>query len=300
MRATVVRRTAIAASVLSLALLATACGGSDSGGKSGAGKSDGGKGGAKADAAKPAAVALTAAELEKASLTQGDVKGNKVVKAGPEDSVDAGALTVDKQECLPFAHAFFAVKQDTSVPNTMRKVTTEPKGGDGTSMEDLADMPEGAAEEALTSAFDLTSTLVSLSAYNGKDAAGTVTEVREAAAKCAGGFTITMGGEKQKVTKVSAEKVTGGEEALAWTVMTESEGTSVPLKLVVVRQAGTVATFSSFNLAATADGTVDFRCRPRSWTPSRRSSAADLCGASPGHGSGTSLTTVTVSTDPET
>jgi hypothetical protein len=250
MRASVVRRTAIAASVAALALLATACGGSDSGSESDEGKTP-----AKDDAAKPAAVkALTAAELEKASLVQGDVKGNKISKAGPEDSADAGAVTVDKQECLPFAHAFYAVKQDTAVANTVRKVVSEPKA---TSTEDLADMPEGAAEDALASAFDLTSTMVSLSSYDAGDAAGNVTGVREAAAKCAGGFTITMNGEKQKVTKLTELKVKGAEEALGWTVMTESEGKPAPLKLAVVRQAGTVATFSSLNFAATAGG-ADF------------------------------------------
>jgi len=251
MRASAVRRTAIAASAASLALLVTACGGSDSGSKSDEGKTP-----AKDDAAKPAAVkALTAAELEKASLVQGDAKGNKITKAGAADTVAAGAITVDKQECLPFAHAFYGVKQDTAVANTLRKVVSEPTA---TSTEDLADLPEGAAEDALASAFDLTSTLVSLSSYNAGDAAGNVTGVREAATKCAGGFTTTMNGEKQKVTKLTELTVKGGEEALGWTVMAESEGQAAPLKLAVVRQAGTVATFSSFNLAATAGGATDF------------------------------------------
>lgn len=240
MRATALRRTAIAASVASLALLATACGGSDSGGKDG---------GDKTGTAKPdsSVKALTAAELEKAALAQGDVKGNKITEAGAADVVAAADLTVDKKECLPFAHAFYGVKQDASVATAQRQVTSEPKV-EG----------EGSSADALASALDLTSTLVSLASYDGGDAAGNVTGVREAAAACEDGFTIDMGGDKQKVTKLTELKVKGGEEALAWTVMTEDAGRKAPLKFALVRQAGTVAAFSSFNLAATGGGVADF------------------------------------------
>ncbi|MCX4970277.1 hypothetical protein OHA98_37075 [Streptomyces sp. NBC_00654] len=253
MRATAVRRTALAASVASLALLATACGGSsDASGSDG--KGGGASGAAAGDGAgrKPAVKTLTAAELKKASLVQGDVKGNKIAQAGPGDQVKAGSVTVDKKECEPFAHAYLGVEQGEPVARTQRTAVSEPKKTDkGTSLEDLAEMPEGDAEDAFAAAFDLTSTLVSLSSYEGQGAPETLAAVRESAAKCGGGFSITMDGDTQKVAGLTEEKVTGGDEAIGWTVTSESEGKQVPFKLVAMRRSGTFATFVSFNLAAT-------------------------------------------------
>ncbi|MEV5674572.1 MULTISPECIES: hypothetical protein [unclassified Streptomyces] len=257
MRATAVRRTALAASVAALTLLATACGGSSDsdgkGGASGAGAGAGSGSGDKGGAAPKAAVkTLTAAELEKASLVQGDVKGNKIAKAGPDDQVKAEGVKVDKKECEPFAHAYLGVEQGKPVARTQRTAVSEPKKTDkGTSLEDLAEMPEGDAEDAFAAAFDLTSTLVSLSSYEAQGAPETLAVVRESAAACAGGFTITMDGDTQKIAKLVEEKVTGGDEAIGWTVVSESDGKQVPFKLVALRQSGTFATFVSFNLAAT-------------------------------------------------
>ncbi|MFI8433602.1 hypothetical protein ACIGJO_07610 [Streptomyces sp. NPDC079020] len=247
MRATAVRRTALVASVASLALLATACGGSD-------GKDGGASSAVAGDGAgqKPAVRTLTAAELKKASLVQGDVKGNKIAQAGPDDQVKAGSVTVDKKECEPFAHAYLGVEQGEPVARTQRTAVSEPKKTDkGTSLEDLAEMPEGEAEDAFAAAFDLTSTLVSLSSYEGQGAPETLAAVRESAAKCDGGFSITMDGDTQKIARLSEEKVTGGDEAIGWTVTSESEGKQIPFKLVAMRRSGTFATFVSFNLAAT-------------------------------------------------
>lgn len=255
MRATAVRRTALAASVASLTLLATACGGSsDSDGKGGASGAGAGSGsGDKGNAAPKAVVkTLTAAELEKASLVQGDVKGNKIAKAGPDDQVKAEGVKVDKKECEPFAHAYLGVEQGEPVARTQRTAVSEPRKTDkGTSLEDLAEMPEGDAEDAFAAAFDLTSTLVSLSSYEAQGAPETLAGVRESAAECAGGFTITMDGDTQKIAKLVEEKATGGDEAIGWTVVSESDGKQVPFKLVALRKSGTFATFVSFNLAAT-------------------------------------------------
>lgn len=99
---------------------------------------------------------------------------------------------------------------------------------------------------------DMTSSLVTLASYDGDGAVKNMAELRESAAKCAtGGFTLSMKGSKQKVTKLTEEKVTGGEEALAWRVQMGEGDEVAPFKLVSVRQGGTVATFFSFNLAKT-------------------------------------------------
>ncbi|MEU1486262.1 hypothetical protein [Streptomyces sp. NPDC005752] len=238
MRATLARRTALATAVASLTLLATACGGSDSDAKgddsASAGKDD--------SSAKPAAVkALTSAELEKVSLEQGDVAGYKITKTGPEDIAQPQDVTVDKKECEPIGFAFYGVKRGDPVGNAGRKVVQEPKKDESADPEDL-----------LAGMLDVTSSLVTLASYDGDGAAKSFAELRDSAAKCAtGGFTLSVKGSKQKVTKLTEEKVTGGEEALAWRVQMGEGDEAAPFKLVSVRQGGTIATFFSLNLGKT-------------------------------------------------
>ncbi|MFJ4857450.1 hypothetical protein [Streptomyces sp. NPDC088730] len=242
MRPTAIRRTAVAATVMSLALLTAACG-SDASDKDGGdkGKADG------ASPGKPAAAkALTAAELEKISLAQGDVKGNKVSKAGPEDAVSAGDVTVDKAACDVFGDALMGAQSGSSASSTQRKVISEPKKGAG---EDSADL-----DEAFEAAFDITTTLTTLSSYEGKGAEEYLAGLRSAATGCASGFTLTVGGTKQKIVKIAEEQVKGGEDAVGWTVTIESEGDRTTMKLVQVRQGTTVASFSAINLGAAASG----------------------------------------------
>ncbi|HWU04923.1 MAG TPA: hypothetical protein VN520_00685 [Streptomyces sp.] len=238
MRTTAVRRTTLAAVVASLTLLTTACSGSDSGAEA-----DGGAPGAKGGAsAEPAAVkALSSAELEKVSLEQGDVTGHKITKTGPEDIAQPGEVTVDKKECEPIGFAFYGVKRGAPVGNAGRKVVEVPTKNESADPED-----------ALADALDVTSSLVTLASYDGDGATKSLTEIRESATECAtGGFTLTMKGSKQKVTKLTEEKVTGGEEALAWRVQMGEGDEAVPFKLVILRQGGTVATFFSLNLGRT-------------------------------------------------
>ncbi|MEU0145882.1 hypothetical protein ABZ119_07960 [Streptomyces sp. NPDC006288] len=238
MRATAVRRTSLAASAACLALLAAACGGSDSGDKD-----DSAASGAKGDATKPAVKALTSAELEKASLEQGDVAGHKISKTGPEDIAQPGAVTVDKKECEPIGFAFYGVKRGNPVGNAGRKVVEEPKKKSA-APEDF--------EDAMGAALDMTSSLVTLASYDGDGAEKNLTELRTSAAACAtGGFTLSMKDSKQTITKLTEEKVTGGDEAVAWRVQMGKGESAAPFKLVSLRKGGTVATFFSFNLGAT-------------------------------------------------
>ncbi|MDQ0794877.1 hypothetical protein [Streptomyces sp. B1I3] len=243
MRATAVRRSAIAASVVSLALLVTACGGSDAKDEKDSAAPSAKDGGAT----KAAVKALTQAEIEKASLEQGDVAGHKITKTGAEDVVKSGDVTVDKKECEPLGFAYSGMKRGTPVGTAGRQVVQEPE-------KDATADPE----DAMQAAFDVTSTLVTLASYEGDAAAKSIAELRDSAAKCAGGFTMTIKGDKTEVVKLTEEKVTGGDEALAWTVGTRQEGTTVPTKLVSLRQGGTVATFLAFNLGVVASGKADF------------------------------------------
>ncbi|MEV6165045.1 hypothetical protein AB0L71_24610 [Streptomyces sp. NPDC052052] len=232
MRPTVIRRTAVAAGAVCLALLATACGGSDSGSGGDDTAADAkGKGSA---AAQPAVKALTSAELEKAALAQGDVKGEKIAKATAKDTIATEEVTTDKEACTPLADALMGAAIAKPAASTLRHSVSEPKKG----------------ATGMAAALDITTTQISLASYDGKGAEETIAGLRTAATECAGGFTLTAKGEKQKVTKIAEEQVTAGEEAAAWTVTVEQEGESVPFKLVAFRQGATVATFSAFNMAA--------------------------------------------------
>ena len=170
------------------------------------------------------AKALTAAELDKAALVQGDVKGHKVSKAGKDDAVAASAVTVDNKACDTFADALLGARVGKPVAANQRKVVSEPKK-DQKEKQDSAD-----AEEAFIAAFDITTTMTSLSSYDGKGAQDTIDGLRTAATACSGGFGLTVAGDKQKVVKIEEEKISGGEEAAAWTVTVEQGGESDPVQ----------------------------------------------------------------------
>ncbi|MHB9756914.1 hypothetical protein ACYBSK_21295 [Streptomyces sp. BYX5S] len=65
---------------------------------------------------------------------------------------------------------------------------------------------------------------------------------------------MTVEGDKQQVTAVKSEKLAVGDDAVAWTVGTKQDGTPADTKVVVVRVGGTLAGFSSFNIAAVTRG----------------------------------------------
>ncbi|GGW43986.1 hypothetical protein [Streptomyces xantholiticus] len=241
MRSTAVRRTALAAAAASLVLLVTACSGEGSDG----GTKDKDK---EAAAAEPAAKALTAAELEKLALAEGDVKGHKVAKTGPQDEIAAKDVTTDKAECEPLAKALAGVPLGEPGATVKRRVTAEPKAGDAG--KDPGDMTEEEMDDAFTDAFDITTSLVSVSSYDGKGAADAVAALRSAGTACAAGFTMTMAGTEQKVVKISEAKVSGGDEAVAWAMTAEQDGEKLPFNLAAVRKGGSLASFSSFNITA--------------------------------------------------
>ncbi|MEU2247443.1 hypothetical protein [Streptomyces sp. NPDC019224] len=249
MRPTAIRRTAVAATVMSLALFTAACG-SDSedkdSGKAAGSSAQPSEKGADKGADQSSAKALSAAELEKVSLAQGDVAGHKISKAGPADAIDAKDVTVDKAACDVFADLLMGAKAGSPAASTQRKVVSEPKKG--------ADKDTADPEKAFKAAFDITTTLTTLASYDGKGAEETLASLRTAATDCAGGFTLTAAGSKQKVATITEEQVEGGEEAAAWKVAVEADGEKMTLKLIALRQGTTVASLSAMNLAAMDDG----------------------------------------------
>ncbi|MFE9853843.1 hypothetical protein [Streptomyces sp. NPDC005780] len=241
MRPIAIRRTAVAATVMSLALLTAACG-SDGDAEKDNGKAAGSASAKPADkGADSTAKALTAAELEKVSLVQGDVKDHKIAKATPADAIEGDAVTVDKAACDVFADVLMGAKAGKPAASTQRKVAGLPKKS-----EDPAKM--------LETMMDVTTTLTTLAAYDGKGADEALAGLRTAATECASGFTLTAAGSKQKVTKIAEVPVKGGEEAVAWTVAIEAEGVKSAMKLIQIRQGTTLASLTSLNMGVAAQG----------------------------------------------
>lgn len=249
MRATVLRRTVLTTSAVALALVATACGG---------GEQDGAGEEAKADAgsATPAVKALTPAELDKLVVAAGDVKGHQVDKPGKDDVSDPATLSVDKAECAPVARVLSALPEGKPAASVQRLVVQESAAAKKgmPSLEELAEMTEQEAKDATIDSLDITKTMTSLWSYDGDGAARTLAALREAGRTCAGGFSMTLDGEKQQVTKVTEEKLAAGEEAVAWTVGTKIDDTAAESKVAVFRRGATLAGFSSFNIAAASRG----------------------------------------------
>lgn len=252
MRATAVRRTVLTATAVSFALLATACGGSEQGGE---GDKKEAKAVAKAEK-KTAPKALTAAELAKRVVAKGDVKGHTIDEPGKDDVFEPGSVSAAKAECEPVAQVLSALPTGKPSATVQRLVVQESKAAknDMPSTEELAKMTEDEAKEAMTGSLDITKTMTSLWSYEAEGAAQALTTLREAGTKCSGGFSMTADGEKQQVTKVTEEKLSAGEEAVAWTVGTKQGGTPAETKVVVFRQGTTLAGFSSFNIAAITRG----------------------------------------------
>ncbi|MFG3657321.1 hypothetical protein [Streptomyces sp. NPDC047706] len=253
MRATAVRRTALTASAAVLALVVTACGGGDqAGAEAGDKEAKGGAGSTEA-----AAKALTAAELDKLALAMADLKDHQVKKPGKADLFDPATLSVEQAECEPVAQALSALPAGEPAASAQRLVTQNSKAaGEGMpSMEELAEMTEEEAEAAMLDSLDITKTMTSLWSYDADGAERNLAALRAAGQKCAGGFSMAVGGEKQQVTKVTEEKLAVGEDAVAWTVGTKTDGgTPAETKVVVFRQGTTLAGFSSFNIAAAGRG----------------------------------------------
>ncbi|MFE9389750.1 hypothetical protein [Streptomyces sp. NPDC006784] len=243
-----IRRTVLTASAVSFALLATACGGGES-----SDEDKKAKGGASE---KPPAKALSADKLEKLVVTKDDLKDHEVKKPGKDEAFEPGSVSVEKAECKPVAQALSALPAGDPAATAQRLVVHKTKAAEKgmPSVEELGKMTEKEAEEATLDSLDITKTLTSLWSYDADGAEQALATLRKAGKKCAGGFTMTADGEKQQVTKVTEEKVSVGEDAVAWTVGTEQDGSAADTKVVVFRQGTTLAAFSSFNIASVSRG----------------------------------------------
>ncbi|MFD8043634.1 hypothetical protein ACFV5E_09395 [Streptomyces chartreusis] len=217
----------VAVSALSLALV-TGCGG-DSGGSD--------------------AKALSAAELKKSVIAQGDVEGYKVDASGKQLPKSKDQVKSGEEKCAPLAYAMGGRAPGEAASETSVMVTQEKKKPtDGASK--LEDLTESEIEDSITSAMDMTLTVVGLSSYDGDGAAETFKSVSDAVESCSGGFPVTMQGTDQKVTGIAAEKGSGsGDESVGFTAKSDAEDGDVATTHVeVVRHGSTIATYYTMNL----------------------------------------------------
>ncbi|MEB8335943.1 hypothetical protein [Streptomyces endophyticus] len=247
MRSAAVRRSVLAVSVAACSLVVTACG---------AGQESGEKADGKASASPAAVKALTAAQLEKRVLVQGDVEGQKITDPGKKDVFAPGSVSVGKAACDPVGQVLSSLPPaDPAVSVQRLAVHESAKAKKGMpSVDELAGMTEKEAKDATIDSLDVTRTTASLWSYEGDGAQRALDALRAAGKKCAAGFSMTADGEKQQITRVESEKLAVGDDAVAWTVGTKQDGTLADTKIAVVRVGGTLAGFSSFNIAAVTRG----------------------------------------------
>ncbi|MFE9563531.1 hypothetical protein ACFYM0_20740 [Streptomyces sp. NPDC006487] len=243
MRTALVRRTVLSASALSLALLATACGSSGT-----TDAKDDTKPSASAPAAPAAqAKAKTDAELAGLLVAQADLPDHVLKGATPEEAKAGAGATSDKPACVPLVKAQSMAAQGAGTGTARVKAVGKPK-------EAAADASPEEKAKAAMQALGSTATAVTLESFEGTGAAEAFASLKSAGAACAAGYTATQDGETGKVTKVAAgTPVTGGDEALAYTVVGDADGSPFTTQLVVVRQGNTLATFSAISLTGTAE-----------------------------------------------
>lgn len=244
MRTAFVRRTVLTASAVSLTLLVTACGGSDKADAKGDAKTSAS---ASATPQAPAAKGKTDAELVGLLVTQAELPGHVLEAVSAEDVKEGAGSTSDKPACLPLIKAQSMDPIGTSTGAA--RVAAVAKG-----KEPAADASPEEKLQAGMDALGATATAITLQSYEGKGAAEAFGQLKSAGPACASGYTGTQGGETAKITKVSdGVPVTGGDEALAYTIEMDAEGERLKTELVVVRKGETLAVFSAVSFKGTAE-----------------------------------------------
>ncbi|MGW6564652.1 hypothetical protein [Streptomyces sp. NPDC054975] len=229
----------VAVGAVSLALLLTACGGGGKGDDKGTPTASG----SASASATPDAKALSVGELEKLIVEQADLKGYQVQKAKAADIVKSGDIATDKAGCKPLAEAMSYIATGDPAASVLRKAIEVPTAKGAT----------GSPEDALGMLANPV-TGITLGSYDGGGAQAALASLKTAGTECAGGFTVTVGGETTKVTKVAPETVTAGEEALAFTVTADMEGKPWVSKVVAFTKGNTLASFSVISLAGKVEG----------------------------------------------
>lgn len=193
--------------------------------------------------AAPAAKAATTAELKKLLLATGDIPG-QTATAGTELPQSKSEVKVDKAACGPVVWATAGLPPGDTTSQASNAVGEEKSSAAaGKSLDDVS------AEDLL----NISRTYVGLSSYDGDGAQQAMKAVADGITACADGYSETSDGETTKVTKIAAEKGTGGgDEALAFVETVDVDGDAATVHTEVIRRGNTVATFYTVNFAAFA------------------------------------------------
>ncbi|MFD2691458.1 hypothetical protein ACFS5L_42470 [Streptomyces phyllanthi] len=176
--------------------------------------------------------ALSEAELTKVTLRAGDVEGHKVSK--PTATVTQKDVKAGDEACVPVAYAVAGTVLGEPRTTVQRETASEPD-----------------ARAKASAAPDITRVLVRLSAYEGDEAQAAMDSLSEAADSCTKGFTLTVDGTEQQVTKIAKTTAPqGADQAIALNVTSEK----VPMKVVVIRKGSTLGYFTAINIASAASG----------------------------------------------
>ncbi|EKX63814.1 hypothetical protein STRIP9103_06117 [Streptomyces ipomoeae 91-03] len=162
--------------------------------------------------------ALTEAQLKKAVLADGDVKGYEIAEKSAAE-MPAETVPANPAACQPLANMFYF----TSDPGAEARVG-----------------------RTLTEKSDLTGTVVTaaLLAYEQSDAEKVIADLRTATKSCT--KYEQVGNKYSDVEALSAPKQ--GDEAVAYKLKGDIEGTSIPMSFTVVRSGSTLAAFYAMNI----------------------------------------------------
>ncbi|NEA65611.1 hypothetical protein [Streptomyces sp. SID12488] len=202
------------------------------------------------------AVALPPERLEAVALADGDVVAGGTVTAevSDRDFPNAGMVVAKKAVCTPLA----TVQAGSVLGAPVSVVRRMWIGPQEMSEADLGADPSD--KELAAAALDATTSFVSLASYGQESAAKAVMAgIGRAVRECAGGFVYTVAGQDRvetvKVGKTGAPSGTGGaDEVIAANLTVSVDGVSGPVRVVVVREGGTVGYFPATNLASQATG----------------------------------------------
>jgi hypothetical protein len=177
--------------------------------------------------AEPSPAVTAAGGLTRLALSGKDIAGHTVKVPFAKDLVVQKDVTAEPAACAPMAYALAGTVVGESTDTVARQVVGKK-----------------------------TATVVTLAAYEGDGAQAAITALSESADACAGGFTLGLDGEEQRVTKVVRELAPDGtDQAMAFGVTTkQGGGKKAPMKVVVFRKDSIVGYFSALNTASPSSG----------------------------------------------
>ncbi|WP_236242879.1 hypothetical protein [Streptomyces sp. CC228A] len=176
--------------------------------------------------AEPSQEAVSTAGLGALALAGGDVAGHTVREPAPDERVEQRDVEAEGP-CRALAYVLAGTAAGTPSATTARRVV-----GSGTT------------------------TSVLLAAQEGQDvnaAQAAVAAVNQAADDCAGGFAYRLRGQEQRIAGVTREVAPrGADQAVAFGVRVEQDGTRGYGRVIVLRKGSSIAYLSALGTGGNA------------------------------------------------